>query len=546
MKEKIENLGRFLIKKVGMILFCAIVLFGTVSGHNIAYADNLSDSWYSIPNQRDYVEPYGTHLMMNIGGLLEDNLEAEPFNMKFMQFPLQEDEYITTKQLLFYAQQVVDNGLGSGKYIVKAFEKDAAVEFKYPDHYVKIPLDDKGFTVPNFTKITESPELILVANVILEKMPEKEIGEVELVDIDADEYASEYGGKFSYSNNVKVYHQVVFLKRVGRQIVPASIKRYTDFQEDGHKKGDVIDGELLQNAAQEEFNKSELPKEGYTLIKRVSAIVNEDEGKNIRVIQSTDQGLEFNYVISLKREPSPQYVDSVTEYYYVSKSGDDYVLEMENMKIDFVNESGDVVGFTRLKGDPFKSVQELYEYLKNSNRELIKGKDGNIYSLGQAEILDSANYVVHLNFLKPIEREETLFDKIARYSQDENVREATKDISEGIEAKPLFMVENLKDNENLYGDGSYLEGLLAEIREASMNEVEDKYNYLIADADGKNLEKENGVIEKVNSYSKQEKEASNVESGKMKNPATGDFGIGLAIFSMVSSAGVLLKYRKRK
>ncbi|MDD7764571.1 MAG: LPXTG cell wall anchor domain-containing protein [Peptoniphilaceae bacterium] len=388
-----------ILKKL-TLYFCTFIIVLTATRGSLYANEKTAD--FSIPNSREYVPTQGTHLMLKLTGI--DENKNTVLSMGYMEFPIQEGEVLTKKHLLELAQRVADN-TEYRKFKVKDFEEGSKVEFNFPGNETAFPITDEGFKLPDYSKVVENPEFILVTNVILEKIEFKPYVLPNVEEIIGGKPNSKLYG----TNEVDVYHDVIFLKREGKSIIPASIKTETQFPMN-HRKNDKISENDLFNYALKEFEKTKEYKEGYKLIKRLSTVVLEDEVEK-REIYNFDENKPFEYIINPLREPNSHHHDVVTEQYYISKNGDDYVIDMERIVIEYVNENGLVIGTKRFKGFPFKSSDEVANYLTSMQIDEITSKDGKDYKFsGKVDEIGKNRYQAKFYCLNGTALEKNGFD----------------------------------------------------------------------------------------------------------------------------------------
>lgn len=353
-----------MLKKVlGSMVICSFTLTGVSS--SLPLAENAMANVNDDIGSRDYQEIQGTYLLVHFTGVDEQGNELTL--PKYLEFPLEPGDVLNKKSLEEKVKLTLEAHAKS-KYEFVGFTPETKLELYYKDQAVPYEITEKGFKVDDYSQFDKSPHFRLTGNIVLK---EKEYKETKT--------------QYSQDTDVKLYHDVKFKKRNGdsNMLIPINMGIETDINK-SVKVGSNISQEELYAAAERAFKTTAEYKEGYRLVKRLSTSVLENH-QTPRDIYHHLYNPVFNYQVSDFRE-SPRkegHIDAILEDYYISKQGDDYMPEQQEVVIELKDDTGLLLKEIKLNVSKANAMEEIKKYISENNLTEIKAKNGKTYQFIQ-------------------------------------------------------------------------------------------------------------------------------------------------------------------
>ncbi|OSP22567.1 staphylokinase domain-containing protein [Staphylococcus agnetis] len=361
-------------KVLGSVVVSTVALTGvasTLPTSNIVLANE-----YDGIGSRDYQEIQGTYLLIHVTGVNEKGEEV--FYPKYLEFPLEVGEVINKQMLLERVQIALDNS-AYNKYEVVSIDPKSKIELNDRDNRKYFDITDTGIKVEDFSHLEKSPSYRLMGNVVVK---EKEHVETRK--------------KYDESTQVNLIHDVTFKKLQGNinNVIPIGIDKETSFSKK-LKVNSEIDPDELFKAAEEAFKNTPESKQGYKLVKRLSTTVLENARTKKEIYHHLYNPF-FNYTISDFRENPTKdgHFDTISESYYISKNGDDFMPVIKEYVINLKNSDGKILDTLKVSDINIKSVDDVKNYLNNNGYDKLQSKDGSTYKFSGMIKKNGESYTV--------------------------------------------------------------------------------------------------------------------------------------------------------
>lgn len=341
-----------------ILFFLTVLLLISSTAFDIIGSKKFASG--KVVNSKDYHEIQGVHLMMNVTGVDENGKIV--YLPQYLEFPLTEGDVLNYKFISEKVQQTLDAS-GHGKFQFVGFLEGTKIEWNYKNEQKFYDITDSGFKVPDYTKYEKTPNYKLIGKVIVKENNIK----------DTKQY-------FENGEKVEVFHEVKFMKRDGDSDVlfPTSVYLDTSFEK-MLKIGDKVNPDELYKAANERFKQTDEYKQWYRIVKRLTTSAVENESNHREIYHHLDNPI-FEYTISNYREMNGnEHIEGVSEQYYISKNGDDYYPDKQDVEVAFKNESGMIFKKINVSLTNSDIVRAIKGYLRENNLIKIKGKNGEMY-----------------------------------------------------------------------------------------------------------------------------------------------------------------------
>ncbi|MCE5153103.1 hypothetical protein KJB58_01355 [Staphylococcus hyicus] len=353
-----------MLKKVlGSMVICSFTLTGVSS--SLPLAENAMANVNDDIGSRDYQEIQGTYLLVHFTGVDEQGNELSI--PKYMEFPLEEGGLLNKQVLEQKVQQTLDSQVDT-KFEFVRFTKDTKLELHKKNNVQPFPITDAGFRVVDYSDDQNNAQFRLSGNIVIKP---KEIKETRT--------------DYSNDTDVQLFHEVKFKKKIeGTNNLTSSIMSIDTPFEKKVKVGTHIKQEDLQNAAQKAFEETEDYKKGYRLVKRLNTSVLEN-GRTPKKVYHHLYNTMFNYDVSKFREKPTRdgHIDVISEDYYISKQGDDYMPEQQEVVIELKDDTGLLLKEIKLNVSKANAMEEIKKYISENNLTEIKAKNGKTYQFIQ-------------------------------------------------------------------------------------------------------------------------------------------------------------------
>ncbi|WP_025730225.1 hypothetical protein [Atopobacter phocae] len=367
------------------VAFFLTILCLSIPVINSVHADSFS---HPPIHQKDFQEPEGTHLIINLTGI--DSAGNDLVYPNFLEIPLQVGQQLTKRQLIQFTQTMIDH-TEPNRYKVIDFAEDTQITFSLTNHKLSYPISETGFQVPDLTKLSNNPALLLKGKVILQTLNSIDDYDEEddfLLDITPVSLPANHHS----IQSVEYEHNVIYTKREGDHLINTGLSQTTST---GTKRtGESFTSEELFDITNRHFSKTKEYAEGYRLVKRLSTQVTEDFMKT-RLIYDTDKDTMFNYTISSNRPPAETHTDSIDEIYFISKNTDDYTPITHHLTIELVDTKGKLLKtYNRIL---LSSPQEkdVHSFLNMNQLKKFVSKDGSTYLFrGPIQTINSTTFQV--------------------------------------------------------------------------------------------------------------------------------------------------------
>ncbi|MCQ9299540.1 hypothetical protein ACFDHY_06685 [Staphylococcus hyicus] len=346
-------------KVLGSVVVSTVALTGvasTLPTSNIVLANE-----YDGIGSRDYQEIQGTYLLIHVTGVNEKGEEV--FYPKYLEFPLNKGDVLNKKDLAKKVQQTL-KAQGDKNYEFVKFTDETDFSLYYENVPAPFKITNEGVKVDEYLKYGNKMRFILSGNV---EVKERKIKDTKT--------------QYSSDTNVRQFHEVKFQKRNGETNNLISTGLGKEISNDKVVKvGTNISSDNLYEAAEKEFKTTKEYQEGYRLVKRLNTTIIENARTKREVYNHLFQPT-FNYTVSnLREKPTPDgHIDYISETYYISKNGDDFMPEQQETSVEFIDLQGKALNKVNLTVSKANTIKEIEKYIKEKGLETYRSKDGNTY-----------------------------------------------------------------------------------------------------------------------------------------------------------------------
>lgn len=346
-------------KVLGSVAICTITL--TTVGGSLPLNYSAIANEYDDIGSRDYQEIQGTYLLVHFTGVDEKgNFLAYP---KYLEIPLHAGELINKEVLENKVRQTL-KAHGDDAYEFVSFTKNTKLEMHYNNLSVPYTISEEGFKVDDYSKYKGNVQFRLSGDVIIKP---KKVNETKT--------------QYSENTDVKLIQEITFKKRSGNSdtLIPTNMGKEVELNK-SYKVGNKVNEDELFQEPQRVFKETQEYKQGYKLVKRLNTTVIEN-GRTKNEIFDHLYNPIFNYTISSLREKptSEGHIDFVSEDYYISKAGDDYMPEQQEISIELKDSIGTTLKTVIIKVGKSNIEEEIKKYIKENGLDTINSKNGNSY-----------------------------------------------------------------------------------------------------------------------------------------------------------------------
>lgn len=160
------------IQFISKLSVVSIIFLIPIFQHEVKASNSIQQNNVKLGVQKDYQEPAGPHLMVNVTGVDEEGNDV--LYPHYTEFPIKPGTRLTKEKIKYY----VEWALGSakyGKYQVVELDSNAKIKVTYYNKKIKdaetkyFPVSDRGFIVPDLSDHIENPSFNLITDVIIEE-----------------------------------------------------------------------------------------------------------------------------------------------------------------------------------------------------------------------------------------------------------------------------------------------------------------------------------------------------------------------------------------
>ncbi|MDT0700359.1 hypothetical protein [Staphylococcus chromogenes] len=346
-------------KVLGSVVVSTVALTGVAS--TLPTSSIVLANEYDGIGSRDYQEIQGTYLLIHVTGVNEKGEEV--FYPKYLEFPLNKGDVLNKNDLAKKVQQTL-KAQGDKNYEFVKFTDETDFSLYYENVPAPFKITNEGVKVDEYLKYGNKMRFILSGNV---EVKEREIKDTKT--------------QYSSDTNVRQFHEVKFQKRNGETNNLISTGLGKEISNDKVVKvGTNINSDNLYEAAENEFKTTKEYQEGYRLVKRLNTTIIENARTKREVYNHLFQPT-FNYKVShLREKPTLDgHIDYISETYYISKNGDDYMPEQQETTLELKDSKGTSFKTVNIKVGKSNAEEDIKNYIKEKGLDTINSKNGNTY-----------------------------------------------------------------------------------------------------------------------------------------------------------------------